>query len=1070
MMKKIISLMLIALMILGVFPVMAATGEIIITVHDDACKMSGEMTESTSDLVKGPTGLSSYYGSGTATYSFAGISADKYDLYVYNLPVYSTPDAVEATVVSENGTETVELNYAGGNEGWLPVGTFYFSGKTNESVEFKVMQKSSIGIQRVAAVKLVPNTGKELTLEPPSGEEALENSEPRVIPKDGEFIMGCEDPGFVKNGKWTDSSIPMPSGQMSWYSFAGGSTATYYPNLAKQDGVTVYYLRTAPNGNEDPSLKVEIFAEDETIVKYIDTLNGGDAWVELGTFNFAGDNSEYIKLTKETDSCTRATDLKFSYKSGDTKVTLAQSGNNKPQPKKPPVSKPESFAEPKVVPEGGELIMGCEDPGFIAEGNWIDSSLNMVSGQMCWYSFGKGDTATYYPNLAKHEGITVYYLRAAQSGKEDPKLKVEIFAEGKKTEQYIDTLTGGNGWLELGTFDFAGDNSEYIKLIKENDSCTRATDLKFAYKGEEKVEFLSALKGTENEILERLGMLLGEGEGVTEEYLKKVPTRVQAAVLVLRLRGLEEEAKKYTSDDNFADIAGEEWAENILAYIKAHPELGMVGVGDNKFEPSAFIDAQQYGKILLEALGYKYNVDFTWDETFKKLEEVGIVINKDGEFTINELASATVSALSLKMKDGKLTLLGNVIAEREGIVDEQYLENPQELSAELEAAQTEARHRSRGIIYNNDGNDTYKEYANYPGDFDVSDVTESLTHENFLSKRTTGIENYQVGSVFYCTGVFNSYNHRSSGETSTRKRDWTYMLADTEMDCIETQIDFCQKNDIEFMWSMRMNDCHDSDYEESELDPFKQEHLDWLIGRKADAFLTMKYGAQWWSALDYGEAGVRQKVYNIIKDVVTRYDVDGIQLDFSRYPLYFRQVCQTGNATPENLERMNNLIRSIRTMMDQVSIERNKPLLLALYVPDSIGFCTALGLDINTWLEEDLIDVACVRTTTAYQSWEDSVADYHPHDVMVYGTIDTLGIDYANADLNKEAALMWRAGMDGVQTFNIYNQHDPIFRTLGSPETCGPVDENYKSKFYRNQDIYGRHVENPDQYMRPISY
>ena len=59
-------------------------------------------------------------------------------------------------------------------------------------------------------------------------------------------------------------------------------------------------------------------------------------------------------------------------------------------------------------------------------------------------------------------------------------------------------------------------------------------------------------------------------------------------------------------------------------------------------------------------IGYKYNVDFTWDETFKKLEEVGVVINKDGEFTINELASATVSALSLKMKDSKLTLLGNV--------------------------------------------------------------------------------------------------------------------------------------------------------------------------------------------------------------------------------------------------------------------------------------------------------------------------------------------------------------------------------------------------------------------------
>ncbi|MGN1058963.1 MAG: family 10 glycosylhydrolase, partial [Clostridia bacterium] len=566
------------------------------------------------------------------------------------------------------------------------------------------------------------------------------------------------------------------------------------------------------------------------------------------------------------------------------------------------------------------------------------------------------------------------------------------------------------------------------------------------------------------------GMLIGEGDGVTAAYIKTVPTRVQAAVLVLRLRGLEEEAKAYAGTDNFAD-ADAEWSKNILAYIKAHPEYGMIGVGDNRFDPKAEINAQQYAKILLEALGYQYNVDFTWEETRAKAESVGLSVQNDGRFTVEALSDATVSALSLPVKDGSMTLLGSVITQREGIRDDEYLANPQKLPAELKAAHLETRHKARGLVYNDDGNDTYVEYDNYPGDFDPSTVTEPMTHETFLSKRTAGVEDSQVTTIMYCDGVFNSYHHRTSGETTVRKRDWSFTLADTEMDSLETKIDFGNQHGIEVFWSMRMNDCHDASYQENELDPWKQEHLDWLFGRKNTAVMELRYGAHYWSAVDYGVPEVRQKVYNILKDTVTRYDVDGIQLDFSRYPIYFKQVAKTGEVLPESIERMNNLIRSVRTMMDQVSIERNKPLMLAIYVPDSIDFCTALGLDIKSWMEEDLIDMAGIRTTVAIQSWEDSVAEYSPYDVQIHATFDTYLAMEKNSspDFNKEAALAYRAGVDGIQLYNNFNPRSSLFDTLGSPETCGAVDPSYKSLFKRTGN-YGMQVKNPERFMKPIPY
>src|SRR5690554_3618247 len=72
---------------------------------------------------------------------------------------------------------------------------------------------------------------------------------------------------------------------------------------------------------------------------------------------------------------------------------------------------------------------------------------------------------------------------------------------------------------------------------------------------------------TDADVCEILGILKGSGEGVTEEYLGETSERYQAAIMTLRLAGLEEEAEDYTGEDNFDD-ADEIWAEgqNMLAY------------------------------------------------------------------------------------------------------------------------------------------------------------------------------------------------------------------------------------------------------------------------------------------------------------------------------------------------------------------------------------------------------------------------------------------------------------------------------------------------------------------------
>ncbi|MDF2719073.1 MAG: hypothetical protein K0R28_5998, partial [Paenibacillus sp.] len=58
---------------------------------------------------------------------------------------------------------------------------------------------------------------------------------------------------------------------------------------------------------------------------------------------------------------------------------------------------------------------------------------------------------------------------------------------------------------------------------------------------------------TDAQVAAELGVLQGDGSGITAGYLAKTTTRIQAAILFLRLKGLEQTALAYKGTDNFSD-------------------------------------------------------------------------------------------------------------------------------------------------------------------------------------------------------------------------------------------------------------------------------------------------------------------------------------------------------------------------------------------------------------------------------------------------------------------------------------------------------------------------------------
>ena len=157
-----------------------------------------------------------------------------------------------------------------------------------------------------------------------------------------------------------------------------------------------------------------------------------------------------------------------------------------------------------------------------------------------------------------------------------------------------------------------------------------------------------------------LGLLRGGISGVDEEYLKSMATRLQAMHITARLIGKESVAATYVWTDNFNDatLADYESGRNLLAYIKAHPELGWQGDYGGNIEPLGNMTSQAMYKVLLSVLGYVPGEDFEWEDTvaFAGGRGMRALTTKRGYLTNNDIAVMLVEALRTRMKGSEDTL------------------------------------------------------------------------------------------------------------------------------------------------------------------------------------------------------------------------------------------------------------------------------------------------------------------------------------------------------------------------------------------------------------------------------
>ena len=288
--------------------------------------------------------------------------------------------------------------------------------------------------------------------------------------------------------------------------------------------------------------------------------------------------------------------------------------------------------------------------------------------------------------------------------------------------------------------------------------------------------------------------------------------------------------------------------------------------------------------------------------------------------------------------------------------------------------------------------------------------------------------------VWYDSRVASPVDRHWRSQYNSERADCVEALRAAGTDQLRLTIEMCRKRSIPFVASYRMNS---EDHYDKQLDlyDFGIAHKDWRIP-----------GA---NCLDPAIPQVYEHRMAIFREVATEYDIDGIEFDF-------RRTLRMVSDPAKNHVVLTRMVRETRRMLDQIAKEKGRGrLLLGVRVGPSLDTpaqeakypgmggagsnpsCRELGLDVRTWIDEELVDYVC--PTLFWPRWpglphiREFVDLAKGKDVGIYPTLWPIPgwikegpieaehteklLRYKN-EFCRLALQIYEDGADGVSTFN----------------------------------------------------
>jgi len=198
---------------------------------------------------------------------------------------------------------------------------------------------------------------------------------------------------------------------------------------------------------------------------------------------------------------------------------------------------------------------------------------------------------------------------------------------------------------------------------------------------------------------------------------------------------------------------------------------------------------------------------------------------------------------------------------------------------------------------------------------------------------------------------------------------------------------------------------------------------------------------------DYAKPEVRAHYLAVIKEACRRYDIDGVELDFMRFPIFFKK----GEV---NAGTMTGFIGEIHEILKAASSGRKEPLRLLVRVPESPENALAIGLDVKEWMRQNWVDALIagegwIFSTDPITSWRGIT---RTHNVPLYGAIERTP-QYANRyfvrfgtpeGLRAAVSTLRELGADGIYFFNyVVPQEMSLFAEIADPVKLAALPKEY---------------------------
>ena len=268
------------------------------------------------------------------------------------------------------------------------------------------------------------------------------------------------------------------------------------------------------------------------------------------------------------------------------------------------------------------------------------------------------------------------------------------------------------------------------------------------------------------------------------------------------------------------------------------------------------------------------------------------------------------------------------------------------------------------------------------------------------------------------------------------------LVVDQGVDQFRIYIEECRRGGVSPWLSVRMNDIHFPYATNSYRNiGFWKEHPELWIDPSAKDRTDGPWGDR---AFDYRKEPVQQYMLAYIDEALSRYDADGIELDWMRFEHHApRAVART-----EGAARINDFMRKAKAIVARHEKARGHRILIAGRVDTEPESALNHGTDYRTWAKEGLVDwlIPCnffqtVDFDLPFAKWAAELKGLNPQVLVIPGLDNGVWRNgpWSRGRLTADEYAAWadrmfRQGATGVYLFNFFGMH--VYSKLEPDPVC----------------------------------